>query len=163
VLGDVEGYPGFDALFPEFQREWLRFWEFSQRTFEIPLRLDALNLTYVNYIHPDESLTTPMFVFNESEWRRELPELEFWASQFRFRFPDENLGLSVAARPAFRIATQESAASLEITLAALDVPRIDDIDAIFRWFYTAHAKVHWSFRSLVRPEWLAQWGFDEAD
>jgi uncharacterized protein (TIGR04255 family) len=158
--GHAEGYPGFDTLFPEFQHEWLRFMQFANTAFRIPITLQAMNLAYVNYIDKNENLTTPMFVFQDREWRRNLPELESWSTQYRFSFPAENLRLNVAARPVMRLPALEPSAGLEITLEALTVPNANDADAIFRWFAAAHAKVHWSFRSLVRTEWLAQWGFD---
>lgn len=156
-----EKYPGFDVLFREFQAEWDVFHTFTKGAFKIPPALVELSLTYVNYIHAVDSLQSPIFIFRENEWRKELPEPEFWASQFRFVFSEENLKLVVSARPAIQLNTQQPATAFEITLQTLGCPNFDDQDGIFSWFVSAHDKVHFAFRKLVRDEWRAAWGFND--
>ncbi|MHB1549830.1 MAG: TIGR04255 family protein [Vulcanimicrobiaceae bacterium] len=154
-------YPGFGVLFPEFKGEWAVFHAFTGGAFKIPVTLVELSLTYVNYIHAVDDLESPIFIFRENEWRRELPEPEFWVSQFRFVFPNENLKLIVSARPAIQLNTQQAATAFEITLQSLECPKFDDSEGIFRWFVAAHDKVHFAFRKLVREEWRAAWGFND--
>jgi uncharacterized protein (TIGR04255 family) len=154
-------YPGFNALFPEFQKEWGIFHAFTKKAFKIPPALVELSLTYVNYIHAVDDLESPIFIFRENDWRRELPEPEYWASQFRFAFPDENLKLIVSARPAIQLNTQQSATAFEITLQSVGCSNFDDSAGIFGWFTAAHNKVHFAFRKLVRDEWRTAWGFND--
>jgi uncharacterized protein (TIGR04255 family) len=156
-----KAYPGFEWLFPEFKHEWQIFHAFSKDAFKIPPALVELSLTYVNYIHDIDELDSPIFIFRENEWRKQFPEPEFWSSQFRFVFAEENLRLAVSARPAIQLNTQQRATAFEVTLQSIAVPSFDDHASIFAWFEAAHNKVHFAFRTLVRKEWLTAWGFDD--
>lgn len=157
---DQAEYPGYNALFSEFREEWLDFREFSKAAFAIPLSLIELNLTYVNYIHEVTDTGTPVFSFQQNDWLHDV-QLDLWSTQLRFSFPNENLRLAVATGPAIQVATQKAANSLSLIVQSMTVPNIDDRAAIFDWFDAAHAKVHWAFRTLVRPELRRRWGFNE--
>jgi len=155
-----ERYPGFDGIFPEFQEAWDNFLSFSTRAFTMPLYLEELNLTYINHTEESGKGQSPIFIFRENEWRQDFPELEFWMSQFRFPFVEDNLKLSIAARPAIQLSTQKRVTSFELTVQSIKAPDVSDREGLDQWFTAAHARVHWAFKRLIRREWLMQWGFE---
>lgn len=157
-LGE-EPYPGFSVLSLEFQHELEGFLAFAAEAFSEPLHFDELNLTYVNHIEDVDSLKSPIFVFRENDWRKEFPEPEHVLNQYRFEFKDENMRLTVSARPAIQLDTQKRVTQFDLTLQTLKCPDISIPAARSDWFESAHRKIHWSFQRLIREEWRAQWGF----
>jgi uncharacterized protein (TIGR04255 family) len=157
---DDDRYPGFDALFAEWQRLWGAFMGLLAEVTTVKPKLEELALTYIDQIADLDTLTTPIFIFREKEWRKDFPEPEIWSTQFRFAFPAENLKLAVNARPSIRMTTQKPFTNFEMTIGAIETQAMDNEETVRAFFAAAHDKVHWAWNKLVRPEWLRAWGFN---
>ncbi len=156
-----EPYPGFAELFAEFRERWAQFRDFAARTFQLPLHIEELSLTYVNQIRSADGMEPPIFNFRAEPLTDDLPKPEHWVSQLRFALVEENAQLTISARPAIYLVTQERMTQLDVVVGSRDAPPAEDTEQFYFWFDAAHSLVHRGFKGLVRKEWRAKWGFAE--
>jgi uncharacterized protein (TIGR04255 family) len=159
VSSKPEEYPGFDVVFGEFRERWEQYLKFAGKAFALPLHIEELSLTYINQIRDVEHLDTPIFTFRAEPASDALPAPELWVSQLRFALAKENAKLTVSARPAIHLATQERMTQLDVVVESIKAPAAEDTPQSYAWFEAAHELVHRGFATLVRKEWRKQWGF----
>jgi uncharacterized protein (TIGR04255 family) len=163
IDGASENYPGFEVVFGEFRERYDEFFGFAKRAFRLPLHIEELSLTYINQIQGATSSQVPTFSFRSEPVHSDLPAPDVWISQLRFTLTEENAKLTVSARPAINLQTQEQITQLDVTVESIKPPPFDDLTSLYAWYEAAHRLVHRGFRSLVSRERRTQWGFVDDD
>lgn len=159
VRGD-EKYPRFSYLATCFWREWELFQAFlAEEKIGVP-KVDQCNLTYVNYIDPNQiqgGLSAPaeMFsVFREQKGFLPGPEVFKWESSYPL--PEGHGRLHVVAAPNFR--QRDLKLVINLTLIARGNPPEVSNESIKAWFEVAHEWVVRGFDELTTPTMHKLWG-----
>jgi uncharacterized protein (TIGR04255 family) len=158
----AENYPGFDALLPQFQRDWADFGAFVAEQGLGNLNVNQCELTYVNQIEKgagwqdfsDLAKVFSLFCEGKSGGTLPMPELFNWDA--KYKLPADRGRLHVTMNPVLR--GRDFKVVLSLNLTARGGPGGPGAEDVIGWFHLAHEWVLNAFRELTRERMHELWG-----
>jgi len=152
-VGDADVYPHYPAIFDKFWAGWGRFLTFCHDEHIGDVRVNQLEITYINHILAGDAWQGPGNVgdvFPDAKWRQKrtfLPTPEVIGWRASFQLPDQRGRLHVALKQGMR--RTDGKPVLLCDLTARGMAASQDAVAIQQWFSTAREWIVRGFADLA--------------